>query len=540
MCEEGGRDVLLDNEIASDGCAFLGIVAHSRIQVIVMQEKIRMVYIHYGWLRCGAFAGLLACAFLLYWLSATFLAWAWYFLPQLAPQLPALWQAQRFATLLPLAGLLCLSLALLLLWGIVPVALFVMVRSWWHTWHERRRFSQELREVEQLVEQISAGESRHRAMVAGSFSPSYSPASSQPAAATIQIGVTQQTKLVRLLDMQAPEPVAAARVKREEPYATVGMRGAVGKVGAVGAAVPHTPPPLARGQLRLVPRPEEDEEDETDDFPEIEPGQAYGEPADLEVGVGLHTGFHRKDAPNEDALFEIRGTHTAGPGLQQVGLFVVADGMGNAGMGHEASRLAISTLSAVMVPALLSNTKADLADLLKEGVQSANLAVYRRNRELAESQCKIGTTMTAALMLGSTVSIANVGNSRAYLYRQSQGLLRVTQDHTIAASLARDETMSVHSKPVAARQGVLERYLGRQALVDVDVFALNLLTSDILLLCSDGLWALVGDAEIAHILATPCQHPTRLSGMLVQHALNYGGADNISVIVVRCPAGQEE
>src|SRR5205807_10505925 len=116
-------------------------------------------------------------------------------------------------------------------------------------------------------------------------------------------------------------------------------------------------------------REEDEDEDEgdndtLDEFAEIEPSQQR-EPAGLEVGVGLHPGFQRKDAPNEDALFEIRGTHTTRSGLQQVGLFVVADGMRNSGLGQEASRLAIQALSAVMVPALLSNARVIFADLLQ-------------------------------------------------------------------------------------------------------------------------------------------------------------------------------
>ena len=506
--------------------------------MIMMQEKIRIAYTNYGWLRFVAFAGLLACAFLLYWLSQAFLVWAWRFLPRIMPQLPGLWQAHRFAIILPLVGLLCLAIALLFLWGVVPVALLAMLRYWWQTLRERQHFSQELRKAEQLVEQLTTGKSRHTASGTETRSPAYSAVPSPPLMAQVN-DISRQTRLVRLLDVPAseatatlPEPVAVSNLQREAQIVPVGM------VGAVGATAQYASPALARGQLRLVPRPdeEEDEEEETDDFPEIELAEAQGEPADLEVGVGLHTGFHRRDAPNEDALFEIRGTHTAGSDLQQVGLFVVADGMGNSAPGHEASRLAISTLSAVMMPALLSNTKVVSADLLKEGVLSANLAVYSRNRELAESHCKIGTTMTAALMFGSSVSIANVGNSRTYLYRQQSGLSQVTQDHTMAASLFRGETSTAHNRPVTVRQGALERYLGRQALVEVDLFSVHLRAGDILLLCSDGLWAMVGDAEIAQTLGMPGLHPTQLSAMLVQRALNYGGVDNISVIVVRCPA----
>jgi protein phosphatase len=116
--------------------------------------------------------------------------------------------------------------------------------------------------------------------------------------------------------------------------------------------------------------------------------------------------------------------------------------------------------------------------------------------------------------------------------------LQVTQDHTTAA--IRGLAVSAQGKHAAARQGILERYLGRQALVEVDLFTVNMRAGDLLMLCSRGLWGMVGDAELAQILATPGQHPSQLSGTLVQRALNYGGVENISIIVVRCPAEQDE
>jgi serine/threonine protein phosphatase PrpC len=246
----------------------------------------------------------------------------------------------------------------------------------------------------------------------------------------------------------------------------------------------------------------------------------------------LHPGFQRKDAPNEDALFEIRGTHSTLSGLQQVGLFVVADGMRNSGLGQEASRLAIQALSAVMVPALLDNAKVIFADLLKEGVYSANLAVYSRNREMAEKNCKMGTTMTAALVVGPTAHVANAGNSRTYLYRRNQGLSQITQDHSLPAQLLREGVITPEDIYTHPQRKMLERYLGRQASLEVDSFVVQLQTGDILLLCSDGLWEMVRDAEIEKIICSFESHPAQISTMLVQTALNHGGADNVSVIVV--------
>src|SRR5712691_4284668 len=331
----------------------------------------------------------------------------------------------------------------------------------------------------------------------------------------------------------SPEAVAMQQIQRAAQPDTCPPD----RVPEAAAVSVHSSPALARGRLRLVPRPDEAVEgdegdgDTPDEFPEIELSQQR-EPPGLEVGVGLHPGFQRKDAPNEDALFEIRGTHTTLSGLQQVGLFVVADGMRNSGLGQEASRLAIQALSAVMVPALLSNARVIFADLLQEGVYSANLAVYSRNREMAEKNCKMGTTMTVALVVGPTAYVANAGNSRTYLYRRNQGLSQITQDHSSTVRLLREgaiTTEEIHTHPY---RKVLERYLGKHASVEVDSFVVELCTGDILRLCSDGLWEMVRDAEIEKIICSSEPHPMQISTMLVQTALNHGGADNLSVIVV--------
>src|SRR5579875_2150175 len=103
-----------------------------------MQEKIKVAYTNYRWLRLAVLAGLLSCAPLLYWLAGGFPPWAWRFLFEVMPRLPRLWQLYHQAIVLPFAGLLCLSLVLLLLWGAIPVALCNMALSCWNTMRERR------------------------------------------------------------------------------------------------------------------------------------------------------------------------------------------------------------------------------------------------------------------------------------------------------------------------------------------------------------------------------------------------------------------
>ena len=122
-----------------------------------MLEKIKVAYMNYRSLRLTACAGLLACAILLYWLSGGFPPWAWRFLFQVLPRISLLWQLQGIAVLLPLIGLLCLALTLLLLWGVIIVACIKMALYWWSDFCERRHFLKELQEAEQLVKQMGKG-----------------------------------------------------------------------------------------------------------------------------------------------------------------------------------------------------------------------------------------------------------------------------------------------------------------------------------------------------------------------------------------------
>jgi len=508
-----------------------------------MLEKVRAAYTNYWSLRLVAGIGLIVCAALLYWLPGGFPPWAWRLLFQVVPTVPHLWQEQGVVILLPLVGLICLSVMLLFLWGILVVTLIKTVQYWWYAFRERQHFLTELQEAELLAEQMAADEMQQVALPLTQmkgrqdYSVSYTVregrtstnAPAPPPGAPVEARTWPRP-------VTSPEAVAVQQIQRAARADTCPQD----RVPEAAAVSVHSSPALARGQLRLVPRPDEADKgdkgdegdsDTPDEFPEIELSQQR-EPPGLEVGVGLHPGFQRKDAPNEDALFEIRGTHTTLSGLQQVGLFVVADGMRNSGLGQEASRLAIQALSAVMVPALLSNARVIFADLLQEGVYSANLAVYSRNREMAEKNCKMGTTMTVALVVGPTAYVANAGNSRTYLYRRNHGLSQITQDHSPTARLLREGAITSEEIYTHPYRKVLERYLGKHASVEVDSFVVELCTGDILLLCSDGLWEMVRDAEIEKIICSSEPHPMQISTMLVQTALNHGGADNLSVIVV--------
>src|SRR6266699_1368092 len=105
-----------------------------------MLEKVRAAYTNYWSLRLAAGIGLIVCAALLYWLPGGFPPWAWRLLFQVVPTVSHLWQGQGVVILLPLVGLICLSVMLLFLWGVFVVALMKMVQYWWYAFVEGKHF----------------------------------------------------------------------------------------------------------------------------------------------------------------------------------------------------------------------------------------------------------------------------------------------------------------------------------------------------------------------------------------------------------------
>ena len=255
----------------------------------------------------------------------------------------------------------------------------------------------------------------------------------------------------------------------------------------------------------------------------------------LQVGSHQDPGIRRKHRPNEDTILVTQGSvPSASPSTspKPFALLIVADGMGGQAHGQEASRLAVRSLAKYVSGSLGSQQMkpgAVLA-LLTAGVQYANQLVYQHNREQRDD---MGTTMTAALVMDNTAYVAHVGDSRLYLYREPRGLAQITQDHTVVASLVAAgviKSKDIYTHPMRNR---IYRSLGDKATAEVDGYTVPLAAGDLLLLCSDGLWEMVRDQQIAAILTTHRPHPSKTAHALVQAALAGGGEDNVSVIVAQ-------
>jgi len=209
-------------------------------------------------------------------------------------------------------------------------------------------------------------------------------------------------------------------------------------------------------------------------------------------------------------------------------LFVVADGMGGANAGEVASRAAVETFAAGL-PA-----GEDPGPRLAEAVRAANRRINQES-EADSSRRGMGTTVTAALIGDSSVTLAHVGDSRAYLIRSGQ-ISQLTQDHTLVDELVRQGTLTEAEAAVHPQRSIITRALGPEPSVEVDVEDHALEAGDVLLLCSDGLSGMVGNQEMLAIVDGSKSLPAAAKA-LIDAANVAGGKDNITVLLVRVGDG---
>ena len=215
--------------------------------------------------------------------------------------------------------------------------------------------------------------------------------------------------------------------------------------------------------------------------------------------------------------------------LVQSPLFVVADGMGGHEAGEVASSIAIKTMQG-LIP------KSADAEALAHAVIQANEDVLRGAKD-GTGKPGMGTTMTAALIYGDDVAVAQVGDSRAYLLRDGE-LSRITRDHSLVAELIEQGSISEADARFHPQRSVITRALGSDPYMQPDTYTLKAKDGDRIMLCSDGLCSMIGDADIADVMrANPA--PDACCGALVDEAILAGGLDNVTVIVID-PLGEPE
>jgi serine/threonine protein phosphatase PrpC len=248
----------------------------------------------------------------------------------------------------------------------------------------------------------------------------------------------------------------------------------------------------------------------------------------LKAGAGTHTG--RVRTLNEDA-YMLRADE---------GLFVVCDGMGGAPAGEVASQMAVDAIlrelraQTPVTPAYDERGYLPHTARLAEVVRRSNEAIYDQSRQ-DPRQAGMGTTVVGAWIRQHVVSIAHVGDSRAYLWHD-QRLEPLTRDHSLGeAHIAAGLIEEVRRLPVE-QQNALVRVLGREPDVDVDLKEVPVRPGDYVLLCSDGLTRMVPEFIMARAFHE-YREPQRICDFLIAAANDNGGADNITVVVVEVTGG---
>lgn len=209
-------------------------------------------------------------------------------------------------------------------------------------------------------------------------------------------------------------------------------------------------------------------------------------------------------------------------------LFVVADGMGGHQGGKLASGLAIKTIDEYCE---LKEKPEDYRVLLEKIIKKANLLIYEK-AHTEDGFIGMGTTVTAALFKDNNLFIANIGDSRAYIINNEKITL-LTEDHSLVRVLVNKGEITEEEAINHPNKNILIRALGIEPEVDVDIFNIKVKKGDFLLLCTDGLTNLVRDKEILEIVEKNITAEDSINE-LMNVALNRGGNDNITIILVKC------
>jgi len=211
------------------------------------------------------------------------------------------------------------------------------------------------------------------------------------------------------------------------------------------------------------------------------------------------------------------------------GIFVVADGMGGHAAGEVASEMAVKSVAREL-GSLRGMSEEEIGERMRLAIRAANGAIF--GRTLTEHDKRgMGTTVTALALYAARFLIGQVGDSRAYLFREGK-LMQLTKDH----SYVQEQVDAGYLTPEQARShpysNVITRCVGANSDVMPDIYVGAVKPRDVFLLASDGLTGMLEDRQLAEVIATK-RMPQEQVDDLIREANRFGGLDNITAIVVR-------
>lgn len=242
--------------------------------------------------------------------------------------------------------------------------------------------------------------------------------------------------------------------------------------------------------------------------------------------VHLLSDIGRKRSHNEDSCILCAPENPNIANLHGC-LFAVADGMGGANAGELASRLALTTIAEHYYNVTFSSQTRPVR--LRESVERANERVFQEAESNPERH-GMGTTLSALLIHGDCMYVAQVGDSRIYLLRD-RNLIQVTDDHSLVAEQVKSGFITEEEARNHSMKNLITRAVGIKDSVKVDLFATRVKQGDTLLICSDGLSNLVEFDQICRMMAM--EKVQGVARILVGNAIENGGTDNVTAVVVR-------
>ncbi len=232
------------------------------------------------------------------------------------------------------------------------------------------------------------------------------------------------------------------------------------------------------------------------------------------MSVWCRTDTGRKRESNQDS-FLIN---------QELGLYIVADGMGGHSGGEVASAMAVKAVEQFVLEHRAENLEP--RDLISKAYRQASNAIYDR----AARDTKLmgmGTTMVLIYVRDGSAFIANVGDSRVYLFQRPH-LWQITEDHSLMNEQLRAGIITEEQVRTFANRNVITRSVGYERDVNVDIFERPTVLGDEFLLCSDGLTGMVDDSLISQLFT---ENPgEQVTNACIEKALQNGGEDNVTVM----------
>jgi serine/threonine protein phosphatase PrpC len=244
----------------------------------------------------------------------------------------------------------------------------------------------------------------------------------------------------------------------------------------------------------------------------------------MKLSIGLKTDRGPREGQNQDSILGLLLGESP-----QTALLVVADGMGGAKAGELASQEAVAVIREYLVDRGLP-THENAPDRLLEAITAANTAIHEKGMNSPETE-GMGCTVVVAFVIDDVYWIASVGDSRAYLVRGKESY-QITDDHTWVNARVKEGLLTPEQAASHSLRHVLDRALGADATIEVDIWPDDILEQgDTLLLCTDGLYGVLDDEMIRNGILG--KSAAEAADKLVRQALGMPAKDNVSVAVLR-------